>query len=243
MIPTYNEIDNVAHIAREIIDLNLPCDILFIDDNSPDGTGEKLNNIKGMQGNINSIHIIHVIHRPGKQGVGSAHKCGIHYAYANGYKQLITMDCDGTHDPKMIPAFIECASDKNSCDIVIGSRHIDGGGLKDWSAWRKFVTYMGHILTQVLLDIPYDATGAFRLYRLDKIQEWMFFKVRSTGYSFFFESLTILNASGFKIVETPIVLSERSAGHSKLRFKDLISSLIDMLKLRYRLWFELYRLR
>jgi dolichol-phosphate mannosyltransferase len=232
MIPTYNEKGNVATLASKIIDLNLPADILFIDDNSPDGTGQSLDNIKGMQKNNT---VIHVIHRSGKLGVGSAHKVGIGYAYAEKYTTLVTMDADGTHDPTDIPKFIRWASDEKGYDLVVGTRHMREDSLEGWSLWRKLVTRTGHILTTCILGIPFDATGAFRLYRLDKIPIGIFLKVKSDSYSFFFESLTILNLNKVKIIEIPITLSARSIGHSKLEIKDLIKSLWFMIMFRLRM--------
>jgi len=239
MIPTYNEVDNVAKLAGRILNLSLPCDILFIDDDSPDLTGIKLDAIKGMYRSegTNSIQVIHVIHRSGKLGVGSAHKVGITYAYKNGFDYLITMDCDGTHDPADIPEFIHCAR-SNICDVVVGSRHILAGSLEGWSLWRKFVTNMGHLLTKLLLGMPYDATGAFRLYNLNTIPMGIFNKVQRDDYGFFFESLTILHTNLFRIAEVPIILAARSAGHSKLKTPDLIASLLFMAKMRYYLWFD-----
>jgi len=240
MIPTYNEVDNVAKLAHQIIDLQLPCDILFIDDNSPDGTGEKLDRIKGMQGGINGnpLQVIHVIHRSGKLGVGSAHKTGIEYAYARGYDVLVTMDCDGTHNPKDIPEMVAFTQGVVNYDIVVGTRHLWKESLEGWSIWRKFVTHMGHLLTQFLLNMPYDATGAFRAYHLTRLPKEVFGKVESNGYSFFFESLSILNANGYKIQEIPIVLEARAAGHSKLKTSDLIMALLFMVKLRLNMIFR-----
>jgi len=238
MIPTYNEIDNVADITRNLLDLNIPIDILFIDDNSPDGTGYKLENIKGMQGQS----IVHVIHRSSKLGVGGAHMLAITYAYAEKYTILITMDCDGTHDPKDIPIMLEYTKGKWGHDVVVGSRHIMGDSLYGWSLWRKIITNVGHILTEFLLKMPYDATGAFRLYRIDKIPPHTFYKIKSEDYSFFFESLTILHINHINIVEIPIKLAVRSAGHSKLKMFDIIKSLCVMIKLRYKMEFDRWSL-
>lgn len=239
MIPTYNEVENVAKISGDILDLNLPADILFIDDNSTDGTGAKLDNIKGMHVRGEKICTIHVIHRPGKLGVGSAHKVGITYAYNEGFTTLITMDSDGTHDPKDIPEFLRFSSGHyEDKQIVVGSRHILRDSLDGWSAWRKFVTHIGHMLTTTLLQMPYDATGAFRLYKLDKIPQSIFSKVKRDDYAFFYESLAILNANKLNIMEVPIKLAARSAGHSKLKITDLVNSLLYMVKLRYNFHFN-----
>jgi dolichol-phosphate mannosyltransferase len=238
MIPTFNENENVAKIAQCLLGLNIPMDILFIDDNSPDGTGRILNSIKGMHGHS----VIHVIHRKGKEGIGSAHKLGISYAYLNGFKTLITMDADGTHDTKEIPVMLQLIEGVRDYDVIVGSRFICGDSLEGWTVWRKFVTHMGHVLTKTLLNIPQDSTGAFRLLRLDKIPQKTFSKIKSDGYPFFFESMVVLNVNRFNISEIPIVLAARSAGHSKLHFTDLIKSLWYMVQLRYRMIFDKWSL-
>jgi dolichol-phosphate mannosyltransferase len=238
VIPTYCEVDNVAKMAQGLVGLNIPMDILFIDDNSPDGTGRVLNNIKGMHGQS----VIHVIHREGKEGIGSAHQVGINYAYTEKFKTLITMDADGTHDPADIPIMLHYIKGVRDYEVVVGSRFICGDSLEGWTLWRKCVTHMGHVLTKTLLNVQQDASGAFRLYRLDKIPQNTFTKVKSTDYSFFFESMVVLNINRFKIAEIPIVLAARSAGHSKLHFTDLMKSLWYMVKLRYRMIFDKWSL-
>jgi dolichol-phosphate mannosyltransferase len=238
MIPTYNERENVAKLAQGLLGLNIPMDILFIDDNSPDGTGIVLNSIKGMHGQS----VIHTIHRMGKEGIGSAHQAGIRYSYLEGFKTLITMDSDGTHDPKEIPVMLQLLEGVRNYDVIVGSRFICGDSLEGWTLWRKCVTHMGHILTKTLLNVQQDSTGAFRLYRLDKIPRNTFTKVKSTDYSFFFESMVVLNINRFKIAEIPIILAARSAGHSKLHFTDLMKSLWYMVTLRYRMIFDKWSL-
>jgi dolichol-phosphate mannosyltransferase len=234
MIPTYNERQNVAPLAHKILESGLAVDILFIDDNSPDGTGQVLETIKGSYVYNNHIQTIHYIPRSGKLGVGSAHKDGIKYAYAEGYRILITMDCDGTHDPSDLKRFLQ-----KQCDgwaIVVGTRHAEKESLKGWSTWRKFVTGIGHLLTQVILNLPFDATGAYRLYDLSRIPQKEFIAVQSNGYEFFYESLTRLYMHHFAITEIPIILSPRSAGSSKLKTSDLPKAFINMVKLRLNFW-------
>ncbi len=219
-IPTYNERENVIKLYERITNLNLPLDILFVDDNSPDGTGGVLDQIDKPN--------IFVIHRSGKLGIGSAHRDGIMWAYSHGYEQLITMDSDFLHRPEDIPALLE--QSRNS-DIVVASRFIRKDSLKEWSLWRKFLTSSGHIVTTLLLHIPYDITGAFRLYKINKIPRILFEKVVSNGYSFFPESLNIMNRNYITISEVPVVLPKRSYGNSKLKFKDMIHWFLFILRL------------
>jgi dolichol-phosphate mannosyltransferase len=213
MLPTYNERENVTKMCQELTRLNLPMDILFVDDNSPDGTGAVLDEL------ARTAPRVRVLHRPGKQGIGSAHTDGIRWVHSQGYTHLITMDCDFTHSPENIPDFLKYSE---GYDIVVGSRHLMENSLSGWSLWRKCITRTGHLLTTLLLKMPYDATGAFRLYRLDRIPIGVFGLMTSKGYSFFIESLTILNLNGYTIKEVPIALPPRTMGHSKLQLRDMI---------------------
>ncbi len=224
-IPTYNEAENVERIFQQVSALRLDADILFLDDNSPDGTGKILDTI------VFNNKQVHVIHRTGKLGIGSAHKVGIKYAYDKSYQVLITMDCDFTHSPEYIFDFIK---NSHETDIVIGSRYMKKDSLATWNLFRKSLTHLGHFLTVSLLDMPYDASGAFRLYNLSKISYDAFSLVRSDGYSFFFESLFILNFNKKKIVEIPIELPSRTYGTSKMTWKDAWKSLEFLLSLYIR---------
>lgn len=215
-IPTYNEFENVEKIFLEIKSLSLAVDILFLDDNSPDGTGSLIDKIT--TGNDN----VFVIHRKGKLGIGSAHKNGISWAYEKNYDILVTMDCDFTHSPKYILDFIKYSSNH---DIVIGSRYLEKNSLKTWNLYRKSLTHLGHFLTSIFLEMPYDSSGAFRLYNLNKIPKGLFELIKSNSYSFFFESLFILNINKFTIYEFPISLPSRTYGDSKMTIKDAFKSL------------------
>lgn len=224
-IPTYNEVENVERIFNEIKALNLNADFLFLDDNSPDGTGKVIDAIS--QNNSN----VHTIHRSGKLGIGSAHQDGIKWAYDHNYEMLITMDCDFTHSPSYITDFIKLSEKAN---IVIGSRYLKKDSLASWNLFRKFLTYLGHFLTLTMLNMPYDASGAFRLYNLKAINRNLFQLIGSKGYSFFFESLFILYYNKVTIAETPIELPSRTYGTSKMTWRDATNSLEFLLKLSYR---------
>lgn len=215
-IPTYNEQENVGKLLEELQSLNLNCIILFMDDNSPDGTGRILDELSGKYENLK------VLHRTGKLGIGSAHREGLQWAYDNGFKTCITMDCDFTHPPEYIPELIKFS---DSYDIVITSRYLQRGSLSDWNLFRKTLTKLGHFFTYTLLKMKYDATGAFRLYRLDRIPKHFIDLVGSDSYSFFFESLFILDFNRFRIKEIPIMLPSRTYGHSKMRLADMLGSL------------------
>lgn len=226
-IPTYNEAQNVRIIYERIKALGLDTDILFLDDDSPDGTG------KIIDGMIQADSRLSVIHRKGKLGIGSAHQDGIRWAYDRGYTTLITMDCDFSHSPEYIHDFIRLSSE---ADIVVGSRYMAQGSLDEWNLYRKFLTHIGHFLTNALLKMPYDATGAFRLYNLTKIPHGVFTLVKSTGYSFFFESLYILFLNNFSIKEFPIKLPTRTYGNSKMTLHGAARSLMHLIRICLRTW-------
>ena len=229
MLPTYNEQENVQKMCQELTRSGLHANVLFVDDNSPDGTGDVLDEM------AKNVPRIAVMHRPGKLGIGGAHLDGIEWAYSHGYTHLVTMDCDFTHSPENIPDLLKFA---DAYDVVVGSRHILEDSLSGWNLWRKCITRTGHILTTLMLKMPYDATGAFRLYRLDRIPAEVFGRVTGKGYSFFFESLTILNLNRLRIKEIPIALPPRTYGHSKLRFHDMVQWLIFMLSMAWNIRFN-----
>ena len=216
-VATYNEAENVEALFGQIRKLDLGADILFLDDNSPDGTGRIIDRIAADNSGV------HTIHRSGKQGIGSAHLAGIAWAYERGYRTLVTMDCDFTHSPERIVDFLAHAENQ---DIVVGSRYMEKGSLRTWNLFRKTLTHVGHLLTTGLLRMPYDATGAFRLYRLDRIPAGVFSLVYSNSYSFFFESLYVCWRNGARVHEVPIELPARTYGSSKMAVKDVLRSAV-----------------
>ena len=225
MVPTYNERENAPLMVAAIKALGIDVDVLFVDDDSPDGTGQLLDELAA------GWDRLRVIHRIGKRGIGGAHLEGFAAAYAGGYQRLVTLDCDFSHSPEDIPAFLE-ASDR--CDVVVGSRWTALDSLPGWNIFRRLMTGAGHMLTRAVLGMPYDATGAFRAYRLDHIPEETFALVQSRSYSFFFESLFILHQNGFSIGEIPIVLPARTYGHSKMTMKAALNSVRIMLAIAAR---------
>jgi dolichol-phosphate mannosyltransferase len=225
LIPTYNERDNVEWLFQGLQSLKLPFDILFVDDNSPDGTGKLLDELASQHPQVK------VLHREGKAGIGSAHKFGIKYSYEQNYELLITMDADLTHSPKDIPKLLAQAE---KYDAVVGSRYMQENSLEGWNLLRKFLTKTGNFLTTYLLGLKQDATGAFRLYRLDVLPSELFESIQSDGYSFFFESLHLIHQSRFKINEVPISLPPRTYGSSKMSYRDAFKSLTVLFSLFFQ---------
>jgi dolichol-phosphate mannosyltransferase len=220
-LPTFDEVDNVQNIYRQIQTVLPEADILFIDDNSPDGTGRLLDEIASDDPRVT------VIHRSGKLGVGSAHVDAINWAYDHDYQILVTMDCDLAHSPEYIQQFLDA---DYRFAVVTGSRFQSPDSLREWNLNRKLITHLGHFLTRTLLGMPYDATGAFRRYDLHQIPREFLEKIRSHGYSFFFESLHVLYANRLLIHEVPIHLPARTYGTSKMRLNDVFGGFWDLLK-------------
>jgi dolichol-phosphate mannosyltransferase len=225
LVPTYKEVQNVAPISERILSLECGPDLLFIDDNSPDGTGELLDRLAAAEPRI------HVVHREGRLGIGSAHVAGLRWAGERGFRMVVTMDCDFTHSPQDIPRLI---SRSDYCNLVVGSRHAERGGMEGWRFHRRFLTNAAHVATRTLLGMPFDATASFRLYRLDGLPLNLLDMVVSKGYSFFLESLYVFWSSGVSIGEVPVTLLVRSQGHSKMRLSDAWQSLKTLLRLSYR---------
>src|ERR1700677_210352 len=151
-VPTYNEAGNIGELLRLILKAELPADILVIDDNSTDGTGDVVRRVAA------ATPCVELRSRPGKLGIGSAHVQALRYAKERGYRVLVTMDADFSHQPSDIPRFLR---EHEDYDVVVGSRFEAERSLREWSAFRKTITHVGHFLTKALLNLPYDATGAF----------------------------------------------------------------------------------
>jgi dolichol-phosphate mannosyltransferase len=214
VIPTFNEAQNIKALVSELLNAELESDILFVDDSSPDGTGDIIAEI------ASECAEIRLLRRPFKSGIGSAQRDGILLGYREGYEEVATMDADLTHAPEDLKRFFN----QPDGDVIIGSRFKEKGSLPGWSLWRLFLTHVGHILTRICLGISQDATGGLRVYRTSRIPKRVFELSQSDGYAFLFESLLIIVFNGLWVKEVPICLPGRIIGQSKLRFADLLHS-------------------
>src|SRR6266853_3802995 len=224
--PTYNEAENIRTLIGQLLKLGLRADILVIDDNSPDGTGDI---VAGMMQNHPNLKLWK---REGKQGIGSAHLTALRYAKSEGYRLFVSLDADYSHRPEDIPRLLEL---KDRYDIVVGSRFQRESSLREWNLFRRFLTQLGHFLTRTMLRLPFDASGGLRLYRLDRIPSSLFNRIESRDYEFFFESLTLFHTAGFKIGELPVDLPARTYGHSKMRIGHMVRGLSRLFRLAGRL--------
>ena len=228
IIPVLNEVDNVLNIFSKIKKiLKKNYELLFIDDNSSDGTIEKIKFIKKKNKNV------FLFIRPKKLGIGSAHKEGISWGFKKKFRLIVTMDCDGTHNPIHIPRMINLI-DKKNFDLVSTNRFLKKNSLSDWSLWRKYLTTLRHHVIKILLNIKYDSSGAYRCYNTKKIKLKDIINAKNNSYSFFWESIFLLAKKNYKIIEISIKLPGRLSGSSKMRFKDIFSAIIYLLKISIR---------
>ena len=216
IIPVLNEKKNIKPLVKNLNRFIKYKHLLFIDDNSTDGTKEEINKIKSNK--------IFLIEREKKLGIGSAHKVGLNWGYKKKYKYIITMDSDGTHNPKYINSMIKNL-EKKKCLIVSTNRFLVKKSLKSWTPWRRFLTTVRHYLVQFLLGIEFDSSGAFRGYNVKNTKLSNILLAKSNSYSFFWESIFILSLK-YKIKEIPISLPAMKAGVSKMRIKDIISAIL-----------------
>ena len=220
VIPTLNEFGNIQKIYKKIQTVSKEINILFIDDNSIDGTKKIIINLKIKNKKVNYIF------RDKKLGIGSAHKAGIKLAKKKNYRYVCTMDCDGTHDPKHKKKML--IKVKNS-DLVISNRFLKRNSLKGWDLKRIIITKLRYYLIWILLGTKLDGSGGFRLYDLKKVKLKDILESKDDNYNFFWQSAFLLEHKKYKISEIPIDLPNRVIGSSKMKLKDIISGLFNLI--------------
>lgn len=214
LIPTYNERENLPLIAARIRAAVPECDVLVLEDNSPDGTGEVADRLAAEDPKIQ------VLHRAGKEGLGKAYLAGFEWALERGYDAVVEIDADGSHRPEHLPALLAAAE---NADVVIGSRWVPGGSVVNWPAHRKALSVYGNLYISVLLGMPVrDATAGFRVYRTEALRAMGLERVESHGYCFQTDLTWKAVRAGLTVVEVPISFVEREVGYSKMD-KDVFS--------------------
>lgn len=227
IVPTYNERDNAPGIAERLLAALPGTDLLFVDDNSPDGTGALLDELARAQPRI------HVMHRAGKLGLGTAYVEGFGWGLARGYDYLFEMDADGSHDPKYLPQMLALAED--GADVVIGSRYVPGGGTQNWGAGRKLISRGGSLYARMILGIDVrDITAGFVCWRRAALEAIDLSSITSNGYSFQIEMKYRAVQNNLRVVETPIVFVDRRVGQSKMSRAIVVEALIKVWGLRFR---------
>lgn len=228
-IATYNEIDNLPLLIDELERVLPQADILVIDDNSPDGTGEWCDKRLPVDPRLR------VLHRPGKLGLGTATVAAMRYAIEHGYDCMLNMDADFSHHPRFVPDLL--AGMAGDVDVMIGSRYVPGGGVEGWPWRRHFMSRGVNGYARWLLGLkPRDCSGAFRCYRTDLLRRLDFTAIRSRGYSFQEEILWLLKRQGARFGETPIVFADRTRGQSKINLREAFAALWVIFRLGVRNW-------
>lgn len=228
IIPTYNERENLTPLCSQIHDALPAADILIVDDNSPDGTGELADSLAAKH------PYLKVMHRPGKLGLGTAYLAGFRYALDNGYDYVFEMDADFSHDPCYLPALLGAAVE--GADVVIGSRRVPGGGTENWGLGRQLISAGGSLYARTILGLPIrDLTSGFKCFRRAVLEAIDLESVRSNGYSFQIEMTYRAIQRGFRVVEVPIVFVDRRAGQSKMSRKIFLEAMGMVWRMRFGL--------
>lgn len=226
IIPTYNEKENVRAITRSVCSAVPECHILFVDDNSPDGTADI---IKALEEENPGVHLLS---RGGKSGLGRAYIAGFKWALERDFEYIFEMDADFSHNPEELPAFVEAARD---ADLVLGSRYVNGIRIINWPLRRLFLSKWASIYVQLVTRMPFtDPTGGYKCYRRKVLEKINLDRITSNGYSFQIEMTHCAWKLGFKIVEIPIVFEERRSGTSKMNSSIIVEAFLMVLKLPFR---------
>lgn len=226
IIPTYNESQNIALLINNIRDLHDHFDVLVIDDNSPDHTGDIVEKIAEHNADI------HLIRRPGKLGLGTAYIHGFTWALERKYAYIFTMDADLSHNSAYLPVMSEMLT---SHDMVIGSRYVAGGGVEGWPLKRKILSRVGNIYAQLVTGMSiHDCTSGFNALRRSVVEELISKNIHSEGYSFLLEIKYFVWSRKFSIKEVPIIFVDRIAGVSKISKKIIVEALALAWKLRFK---------
>jgi len=225
VVPTYNERDNVEEVVTRFLAAAPEAELLFVDDNSPDGTGELLDQLAAGDPRV------HVLHRAGKLGLGTAYLDGFRWGLARGFEYLLEMDADFSHDPQYLPELLRLA--REGADVVIGSRYVEGGGTENWGVGRKLISRGGSFYARTVLGVKVrDVTAGFICWRRRALETIDLDAIRSNGYSFQIEMKYRAIRAGLTVVETPIIFVDRRVGKSKMSRAIFLEALGMVWKLR-----------
>ncbi len=207
-LPTYNERENLEPMLRALGEVLGPDDrVLVIDDSSPDGTGELADRLAA------ELAYVDVLHRERKEGLGRAYLAGFRVALERGARLVLEMDADFSHDPRDVPRLIEASAE---ADLVLGSRYVPGGGVRDWGLVRRLISRGASIYTRLLLMPVRDATGGFKCFRREVLERIDLDAIGSRGYMFQIETTFRVRRAGFRVREIPIMFADREVGGSKM---------------------------
>jgi dolichol-phosphate mannosyltransferase len=231
IIPTYNECENIRTVVPAVLAQDGTLEVLVVDDNSPDGTAGIVKEM--MEGNPR----IHILERPGKMGLGTAYVAGFRYAIEGGFDYAFEMDADLSHDPAMLPKFLE---EIQTYDLVLGSRYIKGVNVINWPMKRLLLSYFANVYTSIVTGLPVkDATGGFKCFRIEVLKSINLSAIRSNGYAFQIEMSFKAWKKGYRIHELPIIFFDRRVGVSKMSQKIVREAVTMVWRLRAQAIFGL----
>ncbi len=229
IIPTYNEVENIEEILKAVLGLNdlQGVEILIVDDNSPDKTGDIVQNIIDQNTYDGRLHLLR---REGKLGLGTAYITGFKWGLARGYDALVEMDADFSHNPKYLAPILQKLE---SFDFMVGSRYVEGGGVENWGLIRQFISRFGSFYARTILGIPMrDLTGGFNFWNRRVLEGIGLDRVQSSGYAFQVELKYRAWRKGFSFKEYPIVFPDRRKGASKMSKKIVFEAMYRVWKIR-----------
>ncbi len=226
IIPTYNERENLGPISAAVLQADPRVDILVVDDNSPDGTGQFADELAAKEPRIK------VLHREKKQGLGRAYLHAFRWALEHQYRYVIEMDADFSHDPRYLPGLIDTAV--SGADIALGSRYVPGGGTVNWGVSRQLLSQGGSLYARTILGVKVrDLTGGFKCFNRRVLEAIDLDAVQSSGYAFQIELTYRALKKGFTVKEVPIVFEDRRVGQSKMSRKIFLEAITMVWKLRF----------
>jgi dolichol-phosphate mannosyltransferase len=235
IIPTYKEKENIETMISAVSSLPVKFDILIIDDNSPDGTAGI---VKGLQQSFKNLHIIE---RPGKMGLGTAYLTGFDWALERGYDFIFEMDADFSHNPNDLVKLYK-ACNENGADLAIGSRYISGVNVVNWPLSRVLMSYFASIYVRIITGMRVmDTTAGFKCYKKEVLKSIKSYQIRSVGYCFQIEMKFTAWKLGYKIVEVPIIFTDRRLGTSKMSGGIFNEAFWGVLRMKLRSFFIKYR--
>jgi len=225
-VPTYNEALNIERLLALILAQGPQFDVLVIDDNSPDGTGELVGRVAGQTSRVR------LLRRPAKLGLGSAYIAGFRFGLQEGYRFLCEMDADFSHQPHYLPQLLGRAEQR--ADLVLGSRNVAGGRVENWSLLRQAISKCGSLYARTILGMSVrDCTGGYKCFRAEVFRQINLDAIRSNGYSFQIEMNYRCHQAGLRIEEIPIVFPDRVAGCSKMSRRIIVEAAMMVWKLRF----------
>lgn len=223
VVPTYNELDNIARLIDEVL-ASADVDILVVDDSSPDGTAAEVTAHPRWSDRV------HLVVRPLKSGLGAAYREGFAWALDRHYDFVVQMDADLSHPPRRVPALLAALE---KADVVVGSRYVPGGKIRNWPFHRRFISWAGNVYVRGVLDLPVrDATAGFKAYRRAALEEIEVLGSQSNGYCFQIENTWQAARRGMAVVEVPITFTDRARGQSKMSGSIVWEAVVNVFRWR-----------